>query len=190
MRKHTISHVFHSSFRAVQHHPFDSWRHDIPMDMDNPYFRYWLSISVTALLVALYQFFSILPARQALIRIASAVPTVYAGGFVFLYALIFATQGLLTFFRETEHLDRLPMVFLSAGPWIAAIAFVACITSIYWPCDILAILTIIMLGVRMTTILNIGPIQAARVLIMALTPMLAIILYWSWAKGWNLFPFW
>ncbi len=185
-----ITQVFHSSLGAVRYHPLESFHRFDFTNIDNPYVLYWFSLSITALLVSLYQFFSILPARQALIRIAWAVPVVYAGGFIFLYGLIFATRTLLSLFNYDDRVDKLPLVFMAAGPWIAVITFVACITSIYWPSDILALIAIIMLTVRMTTTLGIPLRQSAAVLSIALTPMLAIVFYWSWVNGWNLFPFW
>ncbi len=190
MRKRLTLQPSHPPFWVVWRHPVEYLRHFVLGDIANPSAIYWTSIFITALLVSLYQFFSILPARQALVRIAVGVLVVYGGAFVLLYGLTFATQQLLTLFNYSDNFQRLPSVFLSTGPWIAGIAFVACMTSAYWPCDILALMAIIILIVRLATTLNISIFQATVILSAVLAPMLAVILYWSWARGWNLFPFW
>lgn len=156
----------------------------------NTYTLYWSSIFVTALLVSLYQFFSILPAREVIIRMAMGVLIVYGAGYAFLYAFSYATQALLTTLHYPQSPQQVAEVVMSSGPWIAGITFLAVVTSRYWVCDIAGLLAVLFLIKRLAMAMRLSFAQAALVISIEWLPVLAALLYLSWVRGWNFFPFW
>ncbi|WP_139793579.1 hypothetical protein [Sulfobacillus thermosulfidooxidans] len=159
-------------------------------DLHALYAVYWSSISITALLVSLYQFFSILPAREVIIRILLGIGVVYAGGYVFLHALIFSTQQILAVIHYPDTSQQVPWVVLSLGPWIAGISLVGVLTSTYWICDLLGILALLFFIRQLAVSVNISMRMAAIVIGIEIVPVLTVLLYWAWARGWNFYPFW
>jgi hypothetical protein len=150
---------------------------------------YWWSLLITALLVSLYQFFSILPAARALTRAVGAIVVVFGAGYALLYGMSLLTKFLLARMGIYKRGQDIEVVWMALGPWIALTALMAVITSTAWVPDLVGLAAVTYLSRDLSRSLSITPWQAAGLVFIAFAPLLALLLFWSWSMGWNFTPF-
>ncbi len=158
-------------------------------DYQNVHDAYWWSLTATAVLVSLYQFFSILPAGRALTRTVLGIFVVFAAGYAFVAVLARVAGALLASLGMYKSVKDTELVFMAEGPWIAATALAAVATSTVWVPALVGMAAVAFLIGNMARTLGISRWQAAFVVGIELGPLLALGLFWSWSMGWNFTPF-
>ncbi|AUW94493.1 hypothetical protein BXT84_11520 [Sulfobacillus thermotolerans] len=150
---------------------------------------YGWSIAATALLVSLYQFFSILPAGRALTRMLLGIVFVVAGGYGLVAGLSRVTGLLLRRMGFYQSQRELAALFMALGPWIVLATLAAVLTSRTWVTGLVGIVGLIALAYHMRRMIGVSLMQAFTIIAVEFVPLVALAIYWSWSMGWNFTPF-